>query len=135
MPPTPSNGNTDSASTTNPMLPIHCVSCRQNRIEAPWASMSDRTVAPVAVNPETDSKIASSQEENVPAAQNGSAPARHTTSHSTVTAPKAVRVRMRCGTVVLRTSARPARPTTKPQASIERASASDFNVPTAALST
>ncbi len=60
MPPEPTVGNTATTSTITPMPPIHWVTERQKRIPGPVPSIGRSTVAPVVVNPEIDSKTASS---------------------------------------------------------------------------
>jgi hypothetical protein len=58
-PPTASRGRIASASTTIPSPPSHCVKLRHRSSARGIASMSVSTVAPVVVNPDIDSKYAS----------------------------------------------------------------------------
>ncbi len=61
-------------STMIPIPPIHCVKLRQNRMPCGRDSMSEKTVAPVVVNPDTDSKSAWTGESMTPVNRYGSAP-------------------------------------------------------------
>ena len=69
------------------MPPNQCVNERQNAIVFERASMpsAGRTVEPVVVNPEADSKNASTGDEKVPANKKGKAPASPAKSHETPT--------------------------------------------------
>ena len=60
MPPEPTVGSTATTSTITPIPPIHWVIARQNSTPGPVPSIGRSTVAPVVVNPEIDSNIASS---------------------------------------------------------------------------
>ena len=64
-----SDGKTETTRTTIPMPPIHWVSCRYKSIPDPWISIelcTPKTVEPVAVNPDTDSKSESTSTSGTP---------------------------------------------------------------------
>ena len=65
-----------------PIPPNHWVSERQKRIPCGSPSTWENTVAPVVVNPETDSKSAATGDWIVPESTYGRAPAAPTASHA-----------------------------------------------------
>ena len=69
MPPLPTAGSTATTNTMTPIPPSHWVIDRQNSTPSEAASIGRRTVAPVVVNPDTDSNTASSIRGRVPVAR------------------------------------------------------------------
>ena len=74
MPPTPRKGSTATTRTMIPIPPSHWLKSRQNWIPRGNESGSGKMEAPVVVNPDIDSKKASSGEPATSDSQNGKAP-------------------------------------------------------------
>jgi hypothetical protein len=70
----PNNGKRATVSTIIPIPPIQWVILLQNKIPGGNDSMSEKMVAPVVVNPETDSKKASTKLVVTPESIKGNAP-------------------------------------------------------------
>ena len=95
---------------TNPMPPYHWVAWRHSRMSRPLPSMGARTVAPVAVKPDTDSNTALPRL-SIPDHQKGSAPASEIATHVQPTAANAEAGETRAGVRETRQRTAPPNPT------------------------
>lgn len=84
----PRAGSMIITKTIIPSPPIQCVKLLQKRIENGRDSTSENIDAPVVVNPDDDSKNASTNEEMVPLKRYGNAPMPDKTSQERETARK-----------------------------------------------
>ena len=114
MPPEPTVGSTATTNTITPIPPIHCVVARQNNTPGPVPSIGRKTVAPVVVNPEIDSNIASSNAGIQPVNTNGRAPTTISTTHANVTVTNTSRIRIWRGSLVNRQATYPTTVTSTP---------------------
>src|SRR5688572_23148703 len=85
MPPVPSSSDLAMPNNTMPMPPSQCVKQRQSCSAGGSTSTRGRTVDPVVVNPEVDSKNASVNELKCGENQNGRHPKKHAVAHTVTT--------------------------------------------------
>ncbi len=114
MPPEPTVGSTATTNTITPMPPIHWVIARQNKMPGPVPSIGRNTVAPVVVNPDIDSNMASSYEGIHPVSAYGKAPTTISTTQASVTVTNTSRIRICRGSDVSRHPTTPTAVTTAP---------------------